>query len=102
MQGGVAVNSLKSVSNSAFTLIVTLVFVGLSAIVQTIPVAAQELTPDEEKGVRAAVGKESPVSFWAVTQDFEGNFDSVDAHMATFKQQAIAQKIPDAGPVGIL
>jgi hypothetical protein len=96
------VNSLKSFSNSAYSLVVTLVFVGLSAIVQTTPVAAQELTPDEQKGVRAAVGKASPVSFWAVTQDFDGNFDSVDAHMATFKQQAIAQKIPNANPVGIL
>lgn len=95
-------NSLKSFSNSAFTLVVTLVFVGISAVVQTTPVAAQELTPDEQRGVRAAVGKPSAVSFWAVTQDFEGNFDSVDSHMATFKQQAIAQRIPNASPVGIL
>lgn len=62
----------------------------------------QELTASEMRAVRASVAKPTATTFWAVTQDFEGNFDSVDAYMAQFEKEARAQNLPNANPTGLL
>jgi hypothetical protein len=64
--------------------------------------AAQELRPAEAQALRAAAAKPKAAKILAVTMDVEGNFDNVDAAMAKFEREAIAQNLPNANPVGVL
>ena len=94
-------NRPQLVRNSFLTIAVMLGLFGLSASAQT-DAANMQLSARERVSIKTAVARPAATTFWAVTQDFEGNFDNVDAHMATFTKEAKAQSIVNANPVGIL
>lgn len=103
--GGIAMHRPQVYLNF---LVGALLVIGLTVIsasaqnTQAMQADRMQLSTREMQNVRAAVTKLTPTSFWAVTQDFEGNFENVDALMARFEQEARRQNIPNANPTGIL
>jgi effector-binding domain-containing protein len=93
-------NRLKLCGNVLLTAALMLGFAVVSASAQDD--AMQQLSAREKQAVRASAARPVARSFWAVTQDFEGNFDNVDSYMARFAEEAKAQNIPNANPTGIL
>lgn len=92
--------------NSVLTVVLMLGLAAISAPAQN-KAQQPDLSPKEMEAIRAAVKRPAAATFWVVTQDFEGNFDSVDAFMAKFTEEAKrqgvmgkAQGTPNASPTG--
>jgi hypothetical protein len=88
--------------NFLLAVVLMLGFTAISASAQDAEASRQELSATEMRTVRTAAARPLPATFFAVTQDFEGNFDNVDAAMARFEREAKAQDIPNANPTGVL
>lgn len=95
-------NRLQVVKNPILLIVVMLGFAAGSANAQTAAARPQELNAKELASIRSAVLRPTATSFWAVTQDFEGNFESVGEHMAAFERECKAQNVKNASPSGIL
>lgn len=83
----------------------TLLMLGITALsvnAQNMQAETAQLSARELQTVRASVARPVAANFWAVTQDFEGNFDNVDEYMARFEKEARAQNLPNANPTGLL
>jgi effector-binding domain-containing protein len=87
-----------------FLLAVVLMFGAtvISASAQEARMQGPELSAREMQSVRAAAMRPAPTALYAVTQDFEGNFENVDALMARFAEEAKRQGLPNANPVGVV
>jgi hypothetical protein len=72
---------------------------GLGAVSVMAQNDAAQVTSREKQTMRAEVQRPTTTSFWAVTQEFQGNFDNVDAYMAKFTEEAKRQGIPNANPI---
>lgn len=95
-------NRPKLYRNALLTAALMLGLAVIPASAQDMGATMQDLNASEMRAVRASVAKPAATNFWAVTQDFEGNFDNVDAFMAQFEKEARAQNLPNAGPTGLL
>jgi hypothetical protein len=82
--------------------LIVFLMLGLGAVSVMAQNDAAQVTPREKQTIRAEVQRPTSTAFWAVTQDFEGNFDTVDAYMAKFTEEAKRQGIPNANPTGLL
>lgn len=78
--------------------LVTLAFAGISIRAQE-----QGLSAAEVRSIKARAASPASVSFFAVTEDFEGSFDSVGSNLAEFRKQFDGQKIKTvANPTPII
>lgn len=76
---------------SVILAVITLALAGIS-------IRAQEpgqrgLSAAEVRSIKAHAERPEAVSFYAVTEDFEGSFDSIGANLAEFRKQFDEQKI---------
>jgi effector-binding domain-containing protein len=74
----------------------------ISASAQDARMQGTQLPPREVKSVQSAAMHPTPTALYAVTEDFDGNFENVDALMARFTEEAKRQGLPNSNPVGVL
>jgi len=61
-----------------------------------ISISAQSLRATEVRSIKAQAATPVAVSFYAVTQEFEGSFESIGANLTEFRKNFDAQKIRTA------
>jgi len=71
------------------SMLAVMMAVGISASAQQ----AERLKAEEMTAIRSAVSKAGPVSFWVVTEDFTGSFESIRANGEKVKADELKQNV---------
>jgi hypothetical protein len=93
-------NKLRRAANWIVCGAIIFLLGGISAVAQI-----RELNAQEVQVLRKAVASPAAVHLWAVTEEFTGNFDIVDRHLATMMKDVESQKLNaqlGASPTAIL